>query len=99
MLTWLLAAVQMFFLNPLAPLPDVAAVRETWQASMQAEHYTAQSGAGVLPDEARSVEMDWLETQSVCRNSPLVWSQSRRMTSDGLSFFHLLSLALFLSSV
>lgn len=29
MLTWLLAAVQMFFLNPLAPLPDVAAVMKT----------------------------------------------------------------------
>ena len=68
MLTWLLAAVQMFFLNPLAPLPDVAAVRKTdRQASVEAEHYTAQSSAGVLPDESQSVEMDWLDTRGVCR--------------------------------
>lgn len=40
MFTWLLAAVQMFLLNPLAPQPDVAALRYR-QASLHAERCRA----------------------------------------------------------
>lgn len=46
-MTWLLAAVQMFYLNPLAPLPDVAAVMKTGRVA--GRQNTMQSGAGVLP--------------------------------------------------
>lgn len=60
----------MFFLTPLASLPDVAALRKTGRRALQAEHYTVQSGAGVLPDVSQSVEMDWLQAQNDCRNSP-----------------------------
>lgn len=73
--------------------------RQTGKHAGRTLYSTVQSIAGVLPDE--SVEMDWLETQSLCRNSPWFWLQSRRMTSDGLSIFPLLSpsLVLFLSSM
>lgn len=70
LVTWPLAAVQMFFLSPLASLPDAAALRKTGKWTLQAWHDTVQRSAGVLPDVSQSVEMDWLKTQNDCRNSP-----------------------------
>lgn len=75
-----------FFFNTLAPLPDVAAFGKT---SMQAELCTEQCSAGVLPDDSQSVEMDWLETQSVCRTSLRF---GRRPLMASLSLFLLLFL-------
>lgn len=58
---------------------------------VQAEQYTVQSAAGVLPDESQSVEMDWLETQSVCRNSPRFGCSLRGWPLLALPFFYLSS--------
>lgn len=70
------------------------------QEDRQAERYTVQSVAGVLPNESpKSAEMDWLDTQSVCRKLPSVLVA---VPEDDLRwplslFFLLLSLVLFFS--
>ena len=68
---WLPAAVQMFSLNPLAPLPDVAPVR-------QAGLGPAQVFSPMNPSRWRWIGFKCLQ------KLPTVWLQLCRMTSDGL---------------